>query len=128
MMIAEHYRITDVACEFFMPRKAAATGAIKTLWLHALVHVGLAERGFPAPLVIPPATLKKWWTDRGSADKDDMADAAWRLFEEQFEDDNTCDAFLLAHLARMWNEWNDGEPSVFTKYELEKMKSWTRYL
>lgn len=128
LRIAEAFGVRDIAAEFFMPRRASATGAIKTLWLHGLIHVGLAERGFPAPLVISPATLKKWWTDSGKADKDDMADAAFEKFGEEFEDDNACDAFLLAQLARIWNEWNDGESDDFTKYQKEKMRAWLRYL
>lgn len=54
----------------------------------------LIGRGVPYAEV-PPATLKKFATGRGNADKTAMALAAFKRAGVEFADDNQCDAWWL---------------------------------
>jgi len=70
-------------------RSAGITGMV-----HGAVRVELIARGIPYALV-PPATLKKFATGRGNADKTAMALAAFKRAGVEFADDNQCDAWWL---------------------------------
>lgn len=67
--------------------------------VHGVVREGLIRAGTPYSTV-PPATLKKYATGRGNADKTAMAVAAYRRAGLEFEDDNQCDAWWLWVMAR----------------------------
>lgn len=60
--------------------------------VHGAVRSALIEAGTPYA-TIPPASLKKYATGNGSADKTAMALAAFKRAGEEFKDDNQCDAW-----------------------------------
>jgi crossover junction endodeoxyribonuclease RuvC len=47
-------------------------------------------------LLIAPTTLKKFATGRGNCQKDLILLEVYKRYEEEFSDDNLCDAFCLA--------------------------------
>lgn len=49
---------------------------------------------------IPPKTLKKFAAQNGNASKEQMEDAVWEWWGEEFESDDEVDAFALAQLGR----------------------------
>lgn len=128
--IAQQYDVTDSVCEVFSVRSGAAAGAVATLWLHGIVQLALSERGFQPSLYIAPATLKKWWTGAGVAEKEDMIFAAETEFGEVFsmKENDQCDAFLLAQLLRFYRNWTIRGVVRGSAYEREAMARWKRYL
>lgn len=62
--------------------------------VHGAVRSDLIERRIPYAIV-PPATLKKYATGKGNADKTAMAMAAYKRAGVEFADDNQCDAWWL---------------------------------
>lgn len=71
-----------------------AHGAGITGMVHGAVRAELIRLGVPYVLVTP-ASLKKWATGKGNADKVQMGVAALKRFGREFPNDNECDAFLL---------------------------------
>lgn len=64
------------------------------LEVHGVVKLALYRLGIPFALV-PPASLKRFATGAGNADKAHMLAAAIRKFGFQGTDANECDAYLL---------------------------------
>lgn len=62
--------------------------------LHGIVK-RLGIRHAMPYVFVPPATLKKYATSKGNADKTQMAIAALKRSGREFDDDNQCDAFWL---------------------------------
>lgn len=75
-----------------LPTHAKSAGI--TGMVHGVVRELLANAGVPYVLVAP-ATLKKFATGRGNADKTAMAVAALKRSGMEFGDDNQCDAWWL---------------------------------
>lgn len=75
-----------------------AHGAGITGMVHGAVRTELIRLGVPYVLVTP-ASLKKWATGKGNADKVAMGVSALKRFGREFADDNQCDAFLLRAMA-----------------------------
>ena len=71
-----------------------AHGAGITGMVHGAARTELVRLGARYALV-PPATLKKFATGKGNADKTAMAMAAYKRDEIEFSDDNECDAWWL---------------------------------
>lgn len=71
-----------------------AHGAGITGMVQGVVRTRLLENGIPYALVVP-ATLKKFATGKGNADKTGMAIAALKRAQREFPDDNQCDAAWL---------------------------------
>jgi hypothetical protein len=71
-----------------------AHGAGVTGMVHGAVRVVLLDLEVPFATV-PPATLKKYATGRGNADKTAMAVSAYKRSGREFSDDNQCDAYWL---------------------------------
>ncbi|WP_067184530.1 Holliday junction endonuclease [Microtetraspora niveoalba] len=75
-----------------LPTHAKSAGI--TGMVHGVVRELLASARVPYALV-PPATLKKYATGAGNADKTAMAVAAFKRDGREFADDNQCDAWWL---------------------------------
>lgn len=75
-----------------LPTHAHAAGI--TGMVHGAIRVRLMDLRVPY-VTVPPATLKKYATGRGNADKTAMAIALLRRFDLEFRDDNQVDAFWL---------------------------------
>lgn len=83
---------TDLVVIEDLPTHAKAAGI--TGMVHGAVRVELIRSGTPYALVTP-ATLKKFATGKGTADKTAMAIAALKRGGREFGDDNECDAWWL---------------------------------
>lgn len=75
-----------------LPKHAMAAGI--TGMVHGAVRVVLLDAGIPYATVAP-ATLKAYATGKGNATKTDMAVAALKRGDQEFGDDNQCDAWWL---------------------------------
>lgn len=75
-----------------LPTHAKAAGI--TGMVHGAARTCLLNLGIPYAL-ITPASLKKYATGRGNSGKPEMAVAAYKRAEVEFEDDNQCDAWWL---------------------------------
>jgi Holliday junction resolvasome RuvABC endonuclease subunit len=61
------------------------------------------------PLQIPPMTLKKYATGKGTAKKQEMLLQIYKRWGVEFNDDNAADAYALARLARDAHVGESGE-------------------
>jgi Holliday junction resolvasome RuvABC endonuclease subunit len=57
------------------------------------------EEGLRRPLQIPPMTLKKYATGKGTAKKQEMLMQMYKRWGVEFNDDNAADSYALARLA-----------------------------
>jgi Holliday junction resolvasome RuvABC endonuclease subunit len=65
------------------------------------------------PLQIPPMTLKKYATGKGTAKKQEMLLQIYKRWGVEFNDDNAADAYALARLAT--DVYNDSDGELFDK-------------
>ena len=79
-----------------LPTHAKAAGI--TGMVQGAVRTELMRLHVPYVLVTP-ASLKKWTTGKGNADKVAMGVAALKRFGREFANDNECDAFCLRAMA-----------------------------
>lgn len=94
--IEQDYQIKDVAIEgyAFGSQMANMLGE-----LGGVVKLALKGHGV-YPLIIPPTTLKKYVTGKGTGiPKSQMLLHAYKKWGVEFGDDNACDSFALARLA-----------------------------
>ena len=73
-----------------LPRNATSAGV--TGMVHGTVRTMLQEEGISYGSV-PPSSLKKYATGKGTAGKPEMAVAAFKRGGVEFSDDNQCDAW-----------------------------------
>lgn len=64
-----------------------------------VVKVALHEASLRSPVAVPPATLKKFVTGRGAADKAQMMRATSKKWGIEITQDDICDAHGLARIA-----------------------------
>lgn len=71
--------------------------------LGGVVKLAITEiagvREFRRPIIVPPPTLKKYVTGKGTATKQEMIDTVARRYGALFNDDNLADAYALARFA-----------------------------
>jgi Holliday junction resolvasome RuvABC endonuclease subunit len=94
--IQEEHPIGEVAIEgyAFGSQMANMLGE-----LGGIVRLALKRHGV-YPLIIPPTTLKKYVTGKGTGiQKNQMLLHAYKKWGVEFTDDNACDSFALARLA-----------------------------
>jgi Holliday junction resolvasome RuvABC endonuclease subunit len=84
--------------------------------LGGLVRLVLHDAGIPF-VVVAPKSLKQFVSSDGSATKELMREAVLKKWGMDFEQDDECDAFGLAQLARSFH-LNTGT----TRAELEVLK------
>lgn len=82
----------------------------------AVVKLALHDAGVPF-IVVPPASLKQFVADHGQAKKEQMRQAVLKKWGQDVVQDDECDAFGLAQLARSFH-LNQGT----TRAELEVLK------
>lgn len=67
--------------------------------INGIVQVVLADLGVAHPLLVPPATLKKFVTGHGNASKSRMMQASIKYWGITIDQDDLCDAHGLARVA-----------------------------
>jgi Holliday junction resolvasome RuvABC endonuclease subunit len=107
--VARKYDVTDTIAEYFGMSAKRGAGGIQTVWLHGIVVLALVEAGYPSPLYVAPASLKKLSTGDGFADKDAMREALRKLLRVDYENDNTVDACLITYWLSVWHAWRRNE-------------------
>lgn len=106
---SQHCRITDIAMEGTV---LASHSALKLGELAAVVKLTIwdyfdgnlnsvvpFEEHLRRPLQIPPMTLKKYATGKGTAKKQEMLMQIYKRWGIEFNDDNAADSYALARLA-----------------------------
>ncbi|NUQ98252.1 MAG: Holliday junction endonuclease [Streptomyces sp.] len=88
--------LADLAVIEDLPTHAKSAGI--TGMVQGAVRVELMRLGVPYVLVTP-ASLKKWATGKGNADKIAMAVSTLKRFGREFPNDNECDAWCLRAMA-----------------------------
>jgi Holliday junction resolvasome RuvABC endonuclease subunit len=94
-VIKLEHTIKDVAMEGTV---LASHSALALGELSAIVKLALWEEHI-LPLQIPPMTLKKYATGKGTAKKQEMLLQIYKRWGVEFNDDNAADAYSLARLA-----------------------------
>jgi Holliday junction resolvasome RuvABC endonuclease subunit len=89
------WKVKDVAMEGTV---LASQSALVLGELSATVKLALLKQGV-LPLQIPPMTLKKYATGKGTAKKQEMLLQIYKRWGVEFNDDNAADAYSLARLA-----------------------------
>jgi Holliday junction resolvasome RuvABC endonuclease subunit len=102
-------RVKDIAMEGTVLASHSAlklgelAGLVKvTIWDYFdgnLYSVIPYEDHLRTPLQIPPMTLKKYATGKGTAKKQEMLMQIYKRFNVEFNDDNAADSYALARLA-----------------------------
>jgi Holliday junction resolvasome RuvABC endonuclease subunit len=82
----------------------------------AVVKMALHDAAIPF-IIVPPASLKQFVAGNGQAKKEQMREAVLKKWGQDIEQDDECDAFGLAQVARSVH-LNSGE----TRSELEVLK------
>lgn len=105
----EGFSVTDIAMEgtVLASQSALVLGELSaTVKLELYNHFEGIMNYFPeppqhlrTPLLIPPMTLKKYATGKGTAKKQEMLMQIFKRWGVEFNDDNAADAYALARLA-----------------------------
>jgi crossover junction endodeoxyribonuclease RuvC len=77
-----------------------ATALTQLSGLSYLVRAELYKSKFQF-IIVAPTTLKKFATGKGNCDKNVVMLEVYKRWGESFTDDNLCDAYVLAQIARM---------------------------
>jgi Holliday junction resolvasome RuvABC endonuclease subunit len=101
--------IVDIAMEgtVLASQSALVLGELSaTVKMFLYDHFNDINNYFPAPpqhlrtpLIIPPMTLKKYATGKGTSKKQEMLMQIYKRWNVEFNDDNAADAYALARLA-----------------------------
>lgn len=67
--------------------------------LHGVVAYAIHLAGRNQPFAVAPATLKKFATGHGRAEKSDVKMAIFKRWGEELKDNNVADAYVLARMA-----------------------------
>jgi Holliday junction resolvasome RuvABC endonuclease subunit len=89
-------KIVDIAMEGTV---LASQSALVLGELSATVKLALYDIHTFLPLQVPPMTLKKYATGKGTAKKQEMLLQIYKRWGVEFNDDNAADAYALARLA-----------------------------
>jgi Holliday junction resolvasome RuvABC endonuclease subunit len=101
MVLAGH-RVVDIAMEgtVLASHSALVLGELSaTVKLTLWVMFSEREPMIARPLQIPPMTLKKYATGKGTSKKQEMLMQMYKRWQVEFNDDNAADAYALARLA-----------------------------
>lgn len=89
-------KIFDIAMEGTV---LASHSALVLGELAALVKLTFWDMGKETPLQIPPMTLKKYASGKGTSKKQEMLLQIFKRWGVEFNDDNAADSYALARLA-----------------------------
>lgn len=89
--------------------------------LGGVVKVGLLDLGIPR-VIVSPNQLKKFITGKGSGKKNVVLMHTFKMFGMEFNDDNECDAFVLAKIAEALVGANDYKLSKPQQQVIDKVK------
>jgi Holliday junction resolvasome RuvABC endonuclease subunit len=102
-------RVTDIAMEGTVLASHSAlklgelAGLVKlTIWDYFDANLNSVipyEEYLRRPLQVPPMTLKKYATGKGTAKKQEMLMQIYKRWNVEFNDDNAADSYALARLA-----------------------------
>lgn len=90
------WKVKDIAMEGTV---LASHSALALGELSAVVKLVLWFKHNEPPLQIPPMTLKKYATGKGTSKKQEMLLQMYKRWGVEFNDDNAADAYALARLA-----------------------------
>ena len=93
----DHYQIEDIAMEgyAFGSQMANMLGE-----LGGMVKLTIHDRYKIQPLVVPPTSLKKFVTGKGTGvKKNQMLLSVYKKWGVEFDDDNAADSYALARIA-----------------------------
>lgn len=93
LLVDEDPAIIAIEGLAFMARNTSAL--VQLSGLNYLVRVLLAEFQWPF-IIVAPTSLKKFITQKGNADKNQMMMQVFKDYGFESLDDNTCDSFALA--------------------------------
>lgn len=79
---------------------------------------GRLDKAFPT--IVPPTSLKKYVTGKGTAKKNEILLGVYRKWGAEFDDDNKADSYGLAHMA-----WDIYHSASDLAYEWEAICSLT---
>jgi Holliday junction resolvasome RuvABC endonuclease subunit len=106
---SQYCRVTDIAMEGTVLASHSAlklgelAGLVKlTIWDYFDGNVNSVipyEEHLRRPLQVPPMTLKKYATGKGTAKKQEMLMQIYKRWNVEFNDDNAADSYALARLA-----------------------------
>lgn len=103
------------------PTARSATSIISGM-VHGVVRLELIELGVPYATVMP-ASLKKYATGRGGADKALMRLEAYKRADGiEFEDDNACDSWWAWVMAAEYRDWPQVALPQLNRESLTKIK------
>lgn len=93
-------RIVDIAMEGTVRASMAASVLGELAGVTKMqLFADYSGSHFRRPLLIPPMTLKKYVTGKGTAKKNEMLLAVYKEWGIEFNDDNAADAYGLAMMA-----------------------------
>lgn len=88
----------------FMARNT--TSLVQLAGLNYMIRHKLYKKNIPF-IIVPPTSLKKFITGKGNAPKEFMLMEVYKRFNEEFRDNNICDAYCLARVGDMIINPND---------------------
>lgn len=99
-LLAAH-RVVDVAMEgtVLASHSALVLGELAATVKLTLWYLFRDETPIRVPLQIPPMTLKKYASGKGTSKKQEMLMQIYKRWQVEFNDDNAADAYALARLA-----------------------------
>jgi Holliday junction resolvasome RuvABC endonuclease subunit len=115
-------RIVDIAMEGTV-RASMAASVLGELAGVTKLHLWDQFHGshFRRPLLVPPMTLKKYVTGKGTAKKNEMLLAVYKEWGIEFNDDNAADAYGLALMAGTYHR-TSGQLDILTKLDDPKYR------
>ncbi|MBD0734097.1 hypothetical protein [Streptomyces sp. CBMA29] len=99
--LTQHYRVKGIAIEGYAPGAKFNREALGELGgvTRLAVHQALSDVCPPA-LIVPPMSVKKFATGKGTAPKDNVLLAVYKKWGIEFQSNDLADAYTIARIAR----------------------------
>jgi len=102
----------------FMSRNT--TSLIQLAGLNYMIRHQMYKIGIPF-LIVPPTSLKKFITGKGNAPKEFMLMEVYKRFNEEFRDNNTCDAYCLAKIGEAMLDPKNPKLKIYQQEVINKL-------